>query len=384
MANERRYELDWLRVLAFMVLILFHAGMAFVEFPWHIKNQDTSHGLTILWGFLHGWRMPLLFLISGAGIWFALGKRGALGFIGERSRRLLIPLVFGVLVVVPPQVYLERLSQGVEFSSYLDFYPHFFEGYYFSAEGGNFSPHHLWFIGSLFVYCLVLAPVLVLLRSARGDAFRAWFDRFFARGINIYLLVVPFYLGYLIWPGGFFFNSGSALLIVLGFLLVSSEAIWPRLEALRNGSLLLALVLFALALTSYFSPGGETRLRLFDLLSIPAALTMLFAILGFARRYLAFNNRFLAYANEGVYPYYILHQTFTVIIVYWLVPLNMNLWLKFGLSLAGTVIATALTYHLLIRPFDLIRPLFGLKPNSPCLSDRKATGTVGRVAQDKP
>ena len=146
--SVRRHELDWLRVLAFLLLIFFHSGMPYVMFSWHINNVETSQGLSHLWSFFHNWRMPLLFMVSGAGIWYAFGRRTSGQFVKERFVRLILPLIFGVLVIVPPQVYLERLAQGVHFDSYIDFYPHFFDGHIFA--GGNFTPNHLWFLYTLF------------------------------------------------------------------------------------------------------------------------------------------------------------------------------------------------------------------------------------------
>ena len=361
MPAHRRYDLDWLRVIAFFLLILFHAGMAFVEFPWHIKNPQTSHGLTLLWAFLHGWRMPLLFLVSGAGIWYALKSRGPMGFFVERSRRLLVPLVFGVLVIVPPQVYLERLTQGATFTSYLDFYPHFFEGYYFSSNGGNFSPHHLWFIGSLFVYCMALLPLLIFLKSEAGKIWTDRFDAIFSSGAGLYSVALAFYLLNLIWAGGFFLNSGSALTILLGFLFVSSQRVWTTLVELRFLSLLVAGIFFPVSLWIYFALPEPVPRWQSDLVHIPAALAMIYAILGFAYRFRDYSNSFLSYVNEGVYPFYIIHQTVTVAIVYYVVPLTLNMWLKFGLVIVGTATITLLIYHFGIRPFRLVRPVFGLQ-----------------------
>ncbi len=165
MQKIRRYELDWLRVMAFFLLILFHSGMPYVTHDWHINNSETSIPLTWLWDFFHNWRMPLLFMISGCGIWFALGNRTAGQFLKERSTRLLIPLVFGVFVIVPPQVYLQRLAEGQNFDSYIAFYPHFFDGNFFT--GGNFTPNHLWFIYSLFFYSVAALPLMLFLKIGK-------------------------------------------------------------------------------------------------------------------------------------------------------------------------------------------------------------------------
>src|SRR5512140_3573634 len=105
----REYGLDWLRVGAFAILIAYHAGMYFVPWPWLVKNPRTYPGLVGPMIFFNLWRLPLLFFISGAGTWFNLQRRSPGSFVWERLGRLMLPLLFGMLVVVPPQTYVQRL-----------------------------------------------------------------------------------------------------------------------------------------------------------------------------------------------------------------------------------------------------------------------------------
>ena len=187
--KQRRHELDWLRVFAFLLLILFHSGMPFVINDWHINNTETSLGLTHIWDFFHNWRMPLLFVVSGAGIWYALGNRTGTAFIKERITRLLLPLVFGVFVIVAPQVYFERMFEGQVFNSYIDFYPHFFDGNIFN--GGNFTPNHLWFIYALFFYCIAGLPLFLFLKSTYGKVVLNKLANILTMPMGIYLMLLP-------------------------------------------------------------------------------------------------------------------------------------------------------------------------------------------------
>ena len=140
--------------------------MIFNTWGWHIKNDQQYGGmLRSIMIFLHNWRMPLLFLLSGAGTYFALGKRTPGQYLSERFKRLFIPLVAGIFILVPVQVYIEKASV---YGSLLDFYPHMFEGIY---PEGNFSWHHLWFIAYLFVIALFISPFLGLLRSEKFAGF---------------------------------------------------------------------------------------------------------------------------------------------------------------------------------------------------------------------
>ena len=164
---SNRYDfLDWLRVIAIFVLLFFHTGMIFVGWGWHIENAETLTALQFPMGIAHRLRMPLLFVIAGAGMWFALGNRHGGGMVRERSLRLLLPLVAGMLLIVPPQIYFERLFRGQWDGGYLAFY---FERVLQLQPypKGDFSWHHLWFVAYLYVYVFLLLPLLLWWRAAK-------------------------------------------------------------------------------------------------------------------------------------------------------------------------------------------------------------------------
>ncbi len=177
---ERQYFIDWLRILLIGSVFMYHIGMFFNSWDWHVKNPTEYEGIlkyTMI--FLGKWRMPLLFLISGAGTYYALGKRTPVKYLGERFKRLMIPFIAGIFILVPVQVYLEKADQ---FSSLLNFYPHMFEGIY---PSGNFSWHHLWFILYLFVISLFISPFLKLFRSNGYLRFSIWLERFASRPLSL-------------------------------------------------------------------------------------------------------------------------------------------------------------------------------------------------------
>src|SRR5215203_2017334 len=155
--TNRQSYLDWLRIMAIAGVLFFHSAMPFAaEESWHIKNSETSNLFLEFNFFMSRFRMPLLFFISGAVAFFMLQKRTAAQFIGLRFRRLFIPLLFGMLLIVPLQVYMERVNQGFK-GNFFQFYPSIFNtGPY---PEGNLSWHHLWFVAYLFVYVAALAPL---------------------------------------------------------------------------------------------------------------------------------------------------------------------------------------------------------------------------------
>jgi glucans biosynthesis protein C len=105
--TARRYDLDWVRIGAFLLLLLYHVGMYYVTWDWHVKSPHASTAIEALMPLTSPWRLSLLFLVSGVATGYLLERQGVPKFLGRRSVRLLVPLVFGMLVIVPPQSYLE-------------------------------------------------------------------------------------------------------------------------------------------------------------------------------------------------------------------------------------------------------------------------------------
>ena len=192
--GQRRFDLDWLRVIAFGLLIYYHAAIAFIPggVPM-IQNEETSLVLQVAATFLHQFRLALLFLVSGVGVFFALRRRNRAQFMRERSLRLLVPLIFGILVVVPPMVFLEKRFIGDVLgdlpSSFVEFYLTLFaDGFY---PSGNLSWHHYWFIAYLFLYCVIAWPVFAYFKSAAGLARLDVWSRVLSRGAYLYLAIIP-------------------------------------------------------------------------------------------------------------------------------------------------------------------------------------------------
>ena len=181
--SARRHDLDWLRLIAITILLFYHTGMLFNPWGWHVKNSETSESFRYWMVFLHYWRMPLLLFISGAGTYMALGKRTPGQYAGERFKRLFIPLVFGMFVIVPPQIYYEHIS---EYATYPDFYKTVFE--FIPYPKGSFSWHHLWFVAYLLLFSLIAIPLLIFLRSPHSRAFKQYLFNILSRPVGILLI----------------------------------------------------------------------------------------------------------------------------------------------------------------------------------------------------
>jgi len=365
--GQRRFDLDWLRVLAFGILIFFHTGMVFVPWAFRVKNAEHIAALEPVMAFLHAWRLPLLFLVSGAAVRLALGSRSAGGFARERLRRLGWPLLFGILVIVPPQIYFERLQEHAFAGSYIAFYPHFFEGI---APVGNFSWEHLWYVAYVLVFSLVCLPLLTFLRG-RGKGLLTRATDILARPGGLLLLVpLPVFIILTLrraWPesdnlvADWYNVAFSLTLFLYGYAIYSSERLLAAIERQRA-------VTLAVGITSYLvyralvESATVFPYPLFALVGALFVIAWLLALIGYAARYLRRAGPVLRYATEAVYPFYILHQTVIVVLAFYVTQWDLRAWSKFLLVSLGTFAITWAIYEGIIRRIGVLRPCFGLKP----------------------
>ena len=383
--NERRADLDWLRVIAFGLLIYFHAAIAFIPggIPM-IQNVDSSVALQVLVGFLHEFRLALLFLISGVGVAFALRHRDRAQFMRDRAVRLLVPLVFGILVIVPPMIFLEKRFIGEFAGSLADFYPTFFtEGVY---PVGNLSWHHFWFIAYLYLFCILGWPAFTYFKRAAGRIQLARWSQRLSRGGGLYTAIIPLAVVEIAlratYPGfpdliHDWANFGHWYMIfIAGFLLASSQPLLDRTQQLRGHSFALAAIATAALFAQFWRPdeggfsplvNGEADVLTyvwFCVLRVSNAWFWLLTCLGYAGRYLQRPSRLLTYLNGAVYPLFCLHLTVIVMLEYAIVPLGWPISAKYLAVTTGTIVLSLGSYELLWRRFAWIRPLLGLKSRS--------------------
>jgi len=372
----RKYELDWLRVLAILAVFVFHSARFFDPMDWHVKNPTSYSFLALPMMFFVVWGMPLLFVISGASVFYALKKRQAGLFIKERALRLLVPLTFGIFTHIMWQVYLERLTHGQFQGSFLKFIPHYFDGLY--AFGGNFAwmGLHLWYLELLFLFSLILLPLFIWLRKGSGQRALSRMGSLLAFPGGAYLLVIPLWLLLVlpnpdsVWTARVFGGWSLAQHIVFffsGFLLVSSERLYDSVRRLRWVSLAagsaivpwLAIMYSRSGEPVYGTPYFAKLLTLFGL----SAWFWVLAILGFSIQHLRFPKPFLAYANEAVLPFYILHQTALLTVGYFIIRQLIPDLLKWVLIAAFSLAISVGVYEFPIRRIGPLRFLFGMRPS---------------------
>jgi len=372
--SKRQYYIDWIRVLAFCILIFFHSGMFFVSWGWHVKNNVINHTMEYPMEWLHLWRLPLLFFISGVGVSFAMKSRTGWQFIGERTKRLLLPLVFGMFIIVPPQIYFERLQRGQFNGSYLDFYHNVLQ--FIPYPKGDFSWHHLWFVAYLWIFSLLATPLFLWLKSDNAKKIVAAVKKQFSNLWGLLLLsVIPMIIYWTLkakWPvennliSDWYNFTLSFTIFVYGYLIGTNQKVWDVMEKYRVplavvGTFICISRISFDALVGSIPEDLPFMSLINGFLTIISLWTTILAICGFAKHYLNFKNSFLTYSTEAVYPFYILHQTITVAIGFHIADWDLNVWLKLLILSLGTFAFSLFIYHFLIRPFNFMRLLFGLK-----------------------
>jgi hypothetical protein len=391
--GSRRYDLDWVRIGAFMLLILYHVGMYYVTWDWHVKSPHASAAIEPLMMLTSPWRLSLLFLVSGVATGYLLARQGAGNFLGQRSIRLLIPLAFGMLVIVPPQSYLEVVEKVRYAGSFVEFYRLYITGFHGFCRGGDclIMPtwNHLWFVAYLWVYTVVLylavriaPPIIPWLRKLAEN-------RLSGMGILMwpiaYLCAIRFGLAPR-FPAthalvGDWYNHALYFgVFLLGFALAGARGSWAALERARWLTLGLSILGWAF-LSAYYGAYSDDAaippegLRLFQRFIYGAEQWLaIAAAAGFAHRHLTHDSAARRYLTTAIFPVYSLHQTVIVVVAHSLQPSHLYPPVEGVLLVLVTVTACFLGYEA-IRRVRLLRPLFGLEHEPGRSGSRR---TVGR------
>ncbi len=385
-AVERRVDLDWVRIGAFGLLIFYHVGMLYVSWGFHIKSAHRITALEPVMLVLNPWRLELLFLVSGVATRFMLGKCAPGPLLRSRSTRLLIPLVFGMIVIVPPQSY----DQIVESLGYPAGFMNFYLQHYF-AFGPQFCPNpcillptwnHLWFVAYLWIYTMALGAVLMAV-----PGIVEWIGQRIVPALSgVLLLVVPsvMFAAYRLvllprFPathalfGDWYDHALYATMFLIGFLFAHVKTFWDAIERQRWPALGVAAACFLSFLLIWTRDVGAPHslwLRLYGVTAYGFYQWLcIVAVLGFARRWLTADSAARRYLTDAIFPYYIVHQTAIIMIAHQLHGRDLPAGLEASIAIGGTLAVCALSYEI-VRRMAVLRPLFGLRwPQSePALS----------------
>lgn len=344
---ERRHDIDWLRVIAIGLLLIYHIAIMFQ--PWalfvgFIRSDEMIESLWKPMTMLNVWRIPLLFYVSGMGVYFAIRKRNWSELLLERSVRILIPLVFGIVAIVPLHILV-------------------FQKYYNLPLGYYAHPAHLWFLGNIFVYVLILLPVFYYMKKIEGGRFTKDLSIFMSNPIGPISISVFFILEIVLvrpqvfemyaqtWHGFFL----GFLAFFFGFLFVyCGKPFWQTVLKWRWLYLGMAVALYVIRFIVFElkSPGY--------LMAVESNCWIL-AVFGFGYKNLNKPSEMLSYLSQAAYPVYIIHMFVLYAGAMIILPLNMPVILKFISISLFTGAASFLIYEFIIKRIAFLRPLLGLK-----------------------
>lgn len=344
---ERRYDIDWLRVIAIGLLLIYHIAIGFQ--PWgvfigFIQNSEPMEWIWTPMALLNIWRIPLLFFVSGMGLYFAMQRRSWKVLLLERSKRILLPFLFGMCAIVPLHVML-------------------WQNYYHQDLSYHAQPSHLWFLGNIFVYVLIFLPLFYLLKRHSGNKFHHRLQRIMSTPFGILLLMLAFIIEaewvrpdsfeiYALNAHGFWIGLAA---FFSGFVCVySGKGFWQNIDKWKWLLLLLSfgLYLFRIADGNFSSP--------FYLMAIES-ISWILTALGLAYRYLNKPSKRLSYLSEAAYPVYIIHMFYLYLGSWLLFPLAIGAEIKLLLLIGFTFAGCMLSYEYLIRRISWLRIMFGLK-----------------------
>jgi len=369
--GRRLYYIDWLRVLAVLLLFPFHAGRVFnAGDPFYAKSSIESMPISLLLWFIDRWHMPLLFMLAGMATYFSLRKRGIGQYVRERSLRLLVPLAFGVLVLVPPQTWLGARTNAGYTGSFVEYVT---SGAAFSLDNlfgrgdyyGGLSPAHLWFILFLWLISLLVLPLLAYGRTPKGAERLRRISAALARPAWWFAVVPLLLIGDAMPEIGDKNLLYYLVIFVLGYVAIQAEDFMATAERLRVVALVsgVALTLLTMAFSGFGDalPDPSVQRALWVYVVLGGIWLTLVGILGFGRRYLDWTSASLSYLAEASYPLYILHQTVIVVLGFYLVLLVPWPALGWPLLIALALIVTFALYEV-VRRVNVLRFLMGMRP----------------------
>lgn len=400
--TDRRYDLDWLRIIAFGLLILYHVGMFYVSWDWHVKSSRASEAIEPLMLLVNPWRLTLLLLISGAATRFMADKLSPGALTWSRMGRLWPPLLLAVFVIVPPQAYYEVAEAMQALPAHVaSQYPLTLDNFYlkYVTASGNWCDddgclttptyNHMWFVAYLILYTLALIPLLPLLR--RAPKALGWF----ISGIGLILTpwLFMFVLRVRLFPifgeshdfrEDWYLHPLYFAVFLFGFAIAKHEPFFARCMAWRWLALAIALASWAALLAFYAAnpegaqPADWQRLIMRGVRELQA-WTGIVAAIGFAHRHLrGADGPARRMLTQAIFPFYLIHQTVIVVAGFHLDDLQLPLWIEAPVLMGVTALGCWLFYELgrLVPP---LRVWVGLPSKNIAVRVKGETSAAGEA-----
>ena len=345
--STRRYDIDWVRVIAIGLLLVYHTAIGFQSWGIMIGFITTERPWASLWTpmtIMNIWRIPLLFFVSGMGVYFAIQNRNWKQLFFERALRILVPFLFGMFVIVPLGILLWQYYYGWTLSY-------------------SYNPGHVWFLGNIFAYVIILAPLFFYLNKNKNGKIVSMMRSLLSTPLGLLPVIAvfvaeavvvnprPFELYAVTWHG--FFIGLIAFFFGFSFV-ISGAPFWHMITKWKWLFLSIAILLCTIRLTQLqpYPPNYFVAIE---------SNCWIVSVFAFAATYLSRPSNVLKYLSQAAYPVYILHMLFLYVGSMIIFPLIIPGPLQFVLLLLFTIIGCFLTYEFIVKRIRFLRPLFGLK-----------------------
>ncbi|WP_129725973.1 acyltransferase family protein [Ectobacillus funiculus] len=361
---KRQYDLDWIRVLATLAVFLYHCLMFFNPWPWHVKNNETDPTyITAISLFMSSWLMPIFFAVSGINSYHALQKKTGKQYVKERMVRLGIPLVFGVMILTPPQVYMERVSHEQYTGAFLTWLPQYFDGVYLDIGGtGNFAfvGLHLWYLLVLLIFSLFTLPLFLKKKPSVSREIKV---------LHLFLLSIPLMIVSVLvdtvrlggWDITFYL-----VIFLYGYFFLTKESFKTAIHKMLPVNIMVSIlttIIFMYGFMAGMSSSGEVLSILLAVVKALNCWSWLLVIFAVGDRYLSVSNRWLKYGNQASMPFYVLHQPVIVLLGFLIAGVSWSIPLKLIFLIVAAFLIIMVLYEFLIARVSIFRVLFGMKGN---------------------
>ncbi len=353
--NTRKYFIDNLRWMAILLLFPFHAAQIWGggKYSGFYIWSHTSMLPYMFSTAVYPWYMTLLFVIAGISCNYSLQRRTNRQFIAERTKKILVPFLFGVLVLVPVMTYIAEIFFNGYTGTYLRQW-----GMFFTKETdltgyrGGFTPAHLWFLFYLFVISLI-ALLIISVQKKYLPGCRAGSLPY---PLIVFLFVPEWICLYILNIGGK--SLGQFLILFLfGYYILAGEDNLKKLKQYRFVSL--ALCVLAGSLYTYLSCVENLWNIWMDGFFIFYGWMGIITFLGIGQQALNFHNRFSAYLTRASFPVYILHMPILVVTGFFVLKLPIGTAGQFWLIVLISALATFFVYEI-VRRVPGLRFLLGI------------------------
>lgn len=365
----RRNEIDWIRNIGVLLLFVFHTASIFTYYePWYIWSNSKSWFATIIFIVCIPWHMPVLFFLAGASTRFSLGSRSGKTYIWERVKKLLIPFILGMLILVPPQGYFARVSRGRPVGNYFQQWEYFWTTISDIPYDGGVGPAHLWFILYLFIISII---GLFIIRSFKTDKMKTFLLKLKDKLTSKYSLMFTILIFFIadMTPLAIAQKNILIFLIVflMGYVVYGDNDYLEYMDKKKWQSLIISVIFFIFyigVIIHYYKPDNNGNIALKVLLSIMRngiMTTMIVVVIGYGRKYLNRAGKVLAYLNKACFPVYILHQPVIVISAYYILnQYELPMYVSLLIILGSSVPITFVLYEI-FRRIKITKYLIGVK-----------------------